>query len=117
MGAVHGAVPDRAALAGIIYVPRNGVAWRDVPVQAVGCSGVTGRLASPARRNPARTASRGPAGPGRDSQSPGVTMAPLRSGRQQPSNPLPQVIRYEINRHPETLPTKIARCKVYCSLT
>jgi transposase len=34
-------VPDRAALAGIIYVPRTGVAWRDVPVQAVGCSGVT----------------------------------------------------------------------------
>lgn len=34
-------VPDRAALAGIIYVLRTGVAWRDVPAQAVGCSGVT----------------------------------------------------------------------------
>lgn len=34
-------VPGRAALAGIIYVLRTGVAWRDVPAQAVGCSGVT----------------------------------------------------------------------------
>ncbi|GLW73707.1 hypothetical protein Kpho02_60050 [Kitasatospora phosalacinea] len=34
-------VPDRAALAGIIYVLRTGVAWRDVPAQSVGCSGVT----------------------------------------------------------------------------
>jgi transposase len=34
-------VPDRAALAGIIYVLRTGVAWRDVPAQVVGCSGVT----------------------------------------------------------------------------
>ncbi len=35
-------VPDRAAApAGIIHVLRTGVAWRDVPVRAVGCSGVT----------------------------------------------------------------------------
>jgi transposase len=34
-------VPDRVALAGIVYVLRKGVAWRDVPVQVVGCSGVT----------------------------------------------------------------------------
>ncbi|MEU1542063.1 transposase, partial [Actinacidiphila glaucinigra] len=34
-------VPDRVALAGIIYVLRKGVAWRDVPAQVVGCSGVT----------------------------------------------------------------------------
>ncbi|MFE3527146.1 IS5 family transposase [Streptomyces sp. NPDC059161] len=34
-------VPDRAALAGVIYALRTGVAWRDVPAQAVGCSGVT----------------------------------------------------------------------------
>ncbi len=34
-------VPDRAALAGIMYVLRTGVAWRDVPSEAVGCSGVT----------------------------------------------------------------------------
>ncbi len=34
-------VPDRAALAGIVYVLRTGVAWRDVPSAAVGCSGVT----------------------------------------------------------------------------
>lgn len=32
---------DRVALAGIVYVLRKGVAWRDVPVQVVGCSGVT----------------------------------------------------------------------------
>jgi transposase len=36
-------VPDRVALAGIIYVLRKGVAWRDVPVRVVGCSGITGR--------------------------------------------------------------------------
>ncbi|WP_328724189.1 IS5 family transposase [Streptomyces sp. NBC_00259] len=34
-------VPDRAALAGIMYVLRTGVAWRDVPAEVVGCSGVT----------------------------------------------------------------------------
>lgn len=34
-------MPDRVALAGIIYVLRKGVAWRDVPIQVVGCSGVT----------------------------------------------------------------------------
>lgn len=34
-------VPDRAALAGIVYVLRKGVAWRDVPREVVGCSGVT----------------------------------------------------------------------------
>ncbi|MGI5359083.1 IS5 family transposase [Streptomyces sp. CA-252508] len=34
-------VPDRAAFAGVMYVLRTGVAWRDVPAEAVGCSGVT----------------------------------------------------------------------------
>ncbi|MFJ8210608.1 IS5 family transposase [Streptomyces sp. NPDC096033] len=34
-------VPDRAALAGVMYVLRTGVAWRDVPTETVGCSGVT----------------------------------------------------------------------------
>jgi transposase len=34
-------VPDQVALAGIVYVLRKGVAWRDVPVQVVGCSGIT----------------------------------------------------------------------------
>jgi transposase len=32
---------DRIALAGIIFVLRTGVTWRDVPRQEVGCSGVT----------------------------------------------------------------------------
>lgn len=35
--------PDRVALAGIVYVLRKGVAWRDVPVTLIGCSGVTSR--------------------------------------------------------------------------
>lgn len=34
-------MPDRVALAGIIYDLRKGVAWRDVPSEVVGCSGVT----------------------------------------------------------------------------
>ncbi|MFE4413319.1 IS5 family transposase [Streptomyces sp. NPDC056821] len=34
-------VPDRTALAGVLYVLRTGVAWRDVPAESVGCSGVT----------------------------------------------------------------------------
>ncbi|GHC84355.1 hypothetical protein GCM10010349_69320 [Streptomyces flavofungini] len=34
-------VPDRAALAGIMYVLRTGVAWRDVTAESVGCAGVT----------------------------------------------------------------------------
>lgn len=28
-------------MAGIVYVLRTGVSWRDVPAQMVGCSGVT----------------------------------------------------------------------------
>nr|AHE38693.1 Transposase [Streptomyces sp. FR1] len=34
-------VPDRAALAGVMYVLRTGVAWRDVPAETVGCAGAT----------------------------------------------------------------------------
>jgi transposase len=34
-------IPDRVALAGILYVLRTGVAWHDVPRQLVGCSEVT----------------------------------------------------------------------------
>ncbi|WP_423218791.1 transposase [Streptomyces kasugaensis] len=34
-------VPGRAALAGIMYALRTGVAWRDVPAESVDCSGVT----------------------------------------------------------------------------
>lgn len=34
-------VPDRTALAGVLYVLRTGVAWRDVPAESLGCSGVT----------------------------------------------------------------------------
>ncbi|WP_420823321.1 transposase [Streptomyces fulvoviolaceus] len=34
-------VPDRVTLAGVLYVLRTGVAWRDVPTETVGCSGVT----------------------------------------------------------------------------
>lgn len=34
-------VPDRAALAGVFYLLRTGVAWRDIPAETVGCSGLT----------------------------------------------------------------------------
>lgn len=34
-------VPDRTALAGVLFVLRTGVTWRDVPAETVGCSGVT----------------------------------------------------------------------------
>lgn len=34
-------VADRTPLAGVLYVLRTGVAWRDVPAETVGCSGVT----------------------------------------------------------------------------
>lgn len=34
-------VADRMALAGVLYVLRTGIAWRDVPTEVVGCSGVT----------------------------------------------------------------------------
>lgn len=34
-------VPDKAALAGVLFVLRTGAAWRDVPAETVGCSGVT----------------------------------------------------------------------------
>ncbi|WP_434091274.1 transposase [Streptomyces flaveus] len=35
-GRLRGA--DRAALAGVMYVLRTGVAWRDVPAETVACS-------------------------------------------------------------------------------
>jgi transposase len=34
-------VPDRTTLAGVLFVLRTGVAWRDVPAETAGCSGVT----------------------------------------------------------------------------
>ncbi|MFF2721906.1 IS5 family transposase [Streptomyces sp. NPDC058011] len=34
-------VDDRTALRGIVFVLRTGVSWRDVPVERIGCSGVT----------------------------------------------------------------------------
>lgn len=41
-GRLSGVSTDlRVALAGIVYVLRKGVVWRDVPAQVVGCSGVT----------------------------------------------------------------------------
>ena len=33
-------VPDRVALAGILFVPRTGIQWRDVPAE-MGCGGKT----------------------------------------------------------------------------
>ncbi|MGW7434068.1 transposase [Streptomyces sp. NPDC054861] len=42
-------VPDRVALAGILFVLRTGVAWRDVPAEAVGCSGLTAWRGPPRR--------------------------------------------------------------------
>ncbi len=44
-------------------------------------------------------------------QPPGVVAAALRSGWQERNHALPQVIRSKISTHPDTLPTKIARCK------
>ena len=32
---------DRGALAGIVYVLKTGVTWREVPREVAGCSGVT----------------------------------------------------------------------------
>ncbi|MET9686071.1 IS5 family transposase [Streptomyces coeruleorubidus] len=69
-------VPDRVALAGVLYVLRTGVAWRDVPTETVGCSGVTAwrrlrdwtegrRLAASARGSTGRVAEHRPAGLGR----------------------------------------------------
>ncbi|MEU3505778.1 IS5 family transposase, partial [Streptomyces hundungensis] len=34
-------VPDRTALAGILYILRTGASWRDVPAETMGCDGVT----------------------------------------------------------------------------
>ncbi|GHG04406.1 hypothetical protein GCM10017667_38640 [Streptomyces filamentosus] len=34
-------VPDRVAPVGFMYMLRTGIAWRDVPAETVGCSGVT----------------------------------------------------------------------------
>ncbi|MGW4972649.1 transposase [Streptomyces albidoflavus] len=32
---------DRAALSGIVCIPLRGVTWADLPIEAIGCSGVT----------------------------------------------------------------------------
>ena len=34
-------IDDRAALAGIVFVLRTGIAWTQLPTSLVGCSGVT----------------------------------------------------------------------------
>jgi transposase len=34
-------IDDRAALAGIVFVLRTGIAWNQLPTAVVGCSGVT----------------------------------------------------------------------------
>ncbi|MET9085319.1 IS5 family transposase [Streptomyces sp. NPDC004237] len=34
-------ISDRTALAGVLWVLRTGIAWRDVPAETVGCSGIT----------------------------------------------------------------------------
>ena len=34
-------IDDRAALAGIVFVLKTGIAWNQLPISLVGCSGVT----------------------------------------------------------------------------
>lgn len=34
-------VDDRAALAGIVFVLKTGISWRELPYEVAGCSGVT----------------------------------------------------------------------------
>lgn len=69
-------VPDRTALAGVMYVRRTGVARCGVPAETVGCAGGDGlapaagldrgrRMAPPARRPAQRVAPRRSVGPGR----------------------------------------------------
>ncbi|WP_354006169.1 transposase [Streptomyces sp. NBC_00154] len=58
------AFPDRVVFAGVMYVLRTGVAWRDVPAETVGCSGVTAwrRLRDWTRGWRVAAPARGPAG-------------------------------------------------------
>ncbi|MGW1687598.1 transposase [Streptomyces albidoflavus] len=74
-------VPDRVALAGIIYVLRKGVAWRDVSSEVVGCSGVTAW-----RRLRDRTQAGPPAGSPRPSNST-PTPTPAAEPSAAPSSP------------------------------
>ncbi|MFB6991267.1 transposase [Streptomyces sp. NPDC056178] len=58
--------PDRAAPAGIAYVLRTEVAWRDVPRQVMGCSGIRawrrrGRIGRRATSLPRRARGKYPA--------------------------------------------------------
>lgn len=70
-----------------------------------------GRDITPGDASPQYVHHPGEGRPVGNTQSPGVAAAPLRSGWQERSHPLPQVIRNKISTHPDTLPTKIARCK------
>ena len=127
MRAVHGAVVQVQKVRAAKFGQQRGVQARPdagfrpvsqpAPSRDSGAAhGLRGDIA-PCDTGPQHVDDAGQGRPVRDSQSPGVAVAPLRSGRQHRGHPLPQVIRYEINTHPDTLPTKIAKCKVHCSLT
>ncbi len=70
-----------------------------------------GRDIAPGDAGPQYVHDPGECRPVGNAQSPGVAAASLRSGRQERSHALPQVIRNKISTHPDTLPTKIARRK------
>ncbi len=75
-----------------------------------------GRDVAPGDAGPQYVQDPGECRPVGNAQSPGVAAAPLRSGRQERSHALPQVIRNKISTYPDTLSTKIARRKT-CSST
>lgn len=66
----------------------------------------TGRHRSAARSGRRRV----PFGP-EHTQPPRIPAALVGSGRQQRGHPLPQIVRKKISTHPDTLPTKIVKCK------
>lgn len=66
----------------------------------------TGRHRSAARSKHRRV----PFGP-EHTQPPRIPAALVGSGRQQRGHPRPQIVRNKISTHPDTLPTKIVKCK------
>lgn len=66
-----------------------------------------GRDVAPGDTGPQHEHDPGECRPVGNAQSAGVAAATLRSGRQERSHALPQIIRNKISTHPDTLPTKI----------
>lgn len=86
---------------------RLGPVPKPAPGRHPGTADRFGRDVAPGDTGPQHEHDPGECRPVGNAQSAGVAAATLRSGRQERSHALPQVIRNKISTHPDTLPMKI----------